>query len=82
MIVALPVLFYQLYAYVIPAFNPDRSARTWPLLVLVPSLFIIGAVFSYLVVIPAAAKFLLGSSTRSSTTCSRARSTGTSSASR
>ena len=58
-IVALPVLFYQLYAYVIPAFNPDRSARTWPLLILVPSLFICGAVFSYLVVIPAAAKFLL-----------------------
>jgi sec-independent protein translocase protein TatC len=59
-IVALPVLFYQLYAYTIPAFNPDRSARTWPLLVLVPSLFVIGAVFSYLVVIPAAASFLLG----------------------
>ena len=59
-IVALPVLFYQLYAYVIPAFNPDRSARTWPLLVLVPSLFVIGAIFSYLVVIPAAASFLLG----------------------
>jgi sec-independent protein translocase protein TatC len=59
-IVALPVLFYQLYAYVIPAFNPDRSARTWPLLLLVPSLFVTGAVFSYLVVIPAAASFLLG----------------------
>jgi sec-independent protein translocase protein TatC len=59
-IIALPVLFYQLYAYVIPAFNPDRSARTWPLLLLVPSLFIIGAVFAYLVVIPAAATFLLG----------------------
>ncbi len=58
-IVALPVLFYQLYAYVIPAFNPDRTMRTWPLLILVPSLFICGAVFSYLVVIPAAAKFLL-----------------------
>jgi sec-independent protein translocase protein TatC len=58
-LVALPVLFYQLYAYVLPAFNPDRSARTWPLLVLVPSLFTCGAVFSYLVVIPAAATFLL-----------------------
>ncbi len=59
MIIALPVLFYQLYAYVIPAFNPDRSARTWPLLVLVPSLFIVGAIFAYIVVIPAAATFLL-----------------------
>ena len=59
-IIALPVLFYQLYAYVIPAFNPDRSARTWPLLLLVPSLFIVGAIFAYIVVIPAAATFLLG----------------------
>jgi sec-independent protein translocase protein TatC len=59
-IIALPVLFYQLYAYVIPAFNPDRSARTWPLLVLVPALFIVGAIFAYIVVIPAAATFLLG----------------------
>jgi sec-independent protein translocase protein TatC len=58
-IVALPVLFYQLYAYVLPAFNPDRSARTWPLLILVPFLFTCGAVFSYIVVIPAASKFLL-----------------------
>jgi len=59
-IIALPVLFYQLYAYVIPAFNPDRTARTWPLLLLVPSLFTVGAIFAYIVVIPAAATFLLG----------------------
>jgi sec-independent protein translocase protein TatC len=58
--IALPVLFYQLYAYVVPAFNPDRTRTTWPLLVLVPSLFVAGAVFGYLIVIPAAATFLLG----------------------
>ncbi|MEO6712973.1 MAG: twin-arginine translocase subunit TatC [Mycobacteriales bacterium] len=58
-LVALPVLFYQLYAYVLPAFSPNRSARTWPLLILVPTLFVCGAVFAYLVVIPAAAEFLL-----------------------
>jgi sec-independent protein translocase protein TatC len=58
-IVALPVLFYQLYAYVIPAFNPEGRHMTWPLLLLVPSLFIVGVVFAYIVVLPAAASFLL-----------------------
>jgi sec-independent protein translocase protein TatC len=58
-IVALPVLFYQLYAYVIPAFNPDRTHTTWPLLLLVPTLFVLGVVFGYIVVLPAAASFLL-----------------------
>jgi sec-independent protein translocase protein TatC len=58
-IVALPILFYQLYAYVIPAFNPDRTHTTWPLLILVPSLFVVGVVFAYIVVLPAAASFLL-----------------------
>jgi sec-independent protein translocase protein TatC len=58
-LVALPVLFYQLYAYVVPAFNPDFNARSWPVLILVPALFVCGAVFAYVVVIPAAADFLL-----------------------
>jgi sec-independent protein translocase protein TatC len=57
--VALPVLFYQLYAYVMPAFNPDRQKTTWPLLFLCPTLFIAGALFSYAVVVPAAGGFLL-----------------------
>ncbi len=59
-IVTTPILFYQLYAYVIPAFNPDRTRTTWPLLLMVPFFFTTGVVFAYFVVIPAAAGFLLG----------------------
>jgi sec-independent protein translocase protein TatC len=59
-IVTTPILFYQLYAYVIPAFNPDRTRTTWPLLLMVPFFFTVGVIFAYLVVIPAAAGFLLG----------------------
>ena len=59
-IVASPVLFYQIYAYIVPALNPDVQGNLWPLLVLVPSLFVGGVVFAYLLVIPAASSFLLG----------------------
>jgi sec-independent protein translocase protein TatC len=58
--VALPVLFYQLYAYVVPAFSPEHQRSSWPVLFLVPVLFVCGVVFAYLVVIPAAGSFLLG----------------------
>jgi sec-independent protein translocase protein TatC len=59
-LVAFPVLFYQLYAYVVPAFDPQRRRTSWPLLVMVPALFVAGALFSYFVVIPAASGFLFG----------------------
>ena len=59
LLIALPVLFYQLYAFVVPAFGDDYQRSLWPLLVVVPALFIAGAVFAYLVVVPAAVGFLV-----------------------
>jgi sec-independent protein translocase protein TatC len=58
-IVALPVLFYQLYAYIVPALAPETQRHLRPLLLLVPSLFIAGVVFCYFLVIPPASRFLL-----------------------
>jgi sec-independent protein translocase protein TatC len=60
MIVALPIVFYQLYAFVIPAFSDDASKRMWPLLIMVPVLFAAGVFFAYEIALPAATKFLLG----------------------
>jgi len=57
---ALPVIFYQLYAFVIPAFAPDSGRKALPVLVFVPALFLAGVAFGYLVVLPAAVSFLLG----------------------
>jgi sec-independent protein translocase protein TatC len=54
-----PVLLYQLYAFVLPAFTPKEKRVAKPLLLLMPALFIAGAVFAYFVVIPAALNFLL-----------------------
>jgi sec-independent protein translocase protein TatC len=59
LVIALPVLLYQLYAYILPAFTPGEARVARPLLLMVPLLFVGGAAFGYFVVLPAAVKFLL-----------------------
>ena len=58
-LISLPVILYQLYAFVLPAFSPDERRVATPLLVLIPILFIAGVVFCYFVVLPGAIHFLL-----------------------
>jgi sec-independent protein translocase protein TatC len=58
-LISLPVILYQLYAFVLPAFSPTEKKVAVPLLLMVPFLFVAGAVFAYFVVVPAALKFLL-----------------------
>ncbi|HEX2095921.1 MAG TPA: twin-arginine translocase subunit TatC [Solirubrobacterales bacterium] len=60
LIVSLPVLIYQLYAYVLPAFSRAERRVVLPILLMAPLLFAAGVAFSYFVVLPAAADFLLG----------------------
>jgi sec-independent protein translocase protein TatC len=59
LLICLPVVLYELYAFVLPAFTPTEKKVAFPLLMLIPFLFIAGVVFGYYVVIPAAIKFLL-----------------------
>jgi sec-independent protein translocase protein TatC len=60
LIISLPILLYQVYAYLLPAFS-DRERRViLPILVAVPVLFLAGIAFAYFVVMPTAIKFLLG----------------------
>jgi sec-independent protein translocase protein TatC len=58
-LISLPVILYQLYAFILPAFTPGERRVALPLLMMVPFLFIGGVVFGYYVVLPAALKFLL-----------------------
>jgi len=58
-LLALPVVLYQAYAFVVPAFSPRERRVALPLLMMVPLLFIAGVVFFYFVVPPPATKFLL-----------------------
>jgi sec-independent protein translocase protein TatC len=58
-VISLPVILYQAYAYLLPAMT-DRERRViMPFLIMAPVLFMAGVVFGYFVVLPAATKFLL-----------------------
>jgi Tat protein translocase TatC len=59
LLIALPVILYQLYAFILPAFSPTERRVATPLLLLVPVLFIAGVVFCYFVVLTPALDFLL-----------------------
>ena len=58
LLISLPLLLYQLYAFVLPAFSPTERQVALPLMVMVPFLFIAGVVFAYFLVLPAAVDFL------------------------
>jgi sec-independent protein translocase protein TatC len=59
LLLALPVILYQVYAFVLPAFSPTEKRVAKPLMLMVPVLFIAGVVFCYFVVLPPATDFLL-----------------------
>jgi len=58
-LIALPVILYELYAFILPAFSAQERRVATPMLMLVPVLFIGGVVFCYFIVLPPAIKFLL-----------------------
>ena len=56
----LPVLLYEVYAFVLPALNPKEKRVALPVMIAAPVLFIAGVVFAYLIVLPPAVHFLQG----------------------
>jgi len=58
-VLALPVVLWQLYAYILPAFSAAEKRVVLPILLLFPVLFLAGIAFAYFVVMPAALRFLL-----------------------
>jgi sec-independent protein translocase protein TatC len=58
-VLSLPVVLWQLYAYILPAFSETERRTILPILLLFPVLFIAGIAFAYFVVMPAAVNFLL-----------------------
>jgi sec-independent protein translocase protein TatC len=58
LIFSLPVILFELYGFVLPALSPNERRMVRPLLIAVPFLFAAGATFGYLVVMPAAVRFL------------------------
>ena len=57
LILALPFVLFQAYAFLVPALDADQRRQTLPLLLSIPFLFVAGVLFGYLVVLPAAVRF-------------------------
>lgn len=58
-LLVLPFLLFQAYAFILPAFTNKERKAVLPILVMIPLLFIGGVAFGYYVALPKAADFLL-----------------------
>jgi sec-independent protein translocase protein TatC len=56
-ILALPIILFQLYGFLLPAFSPKQQKVAKSLTLSIPFLFVIGVLFGYFVVLPAAVRF-------------------------
>lgn len=59
MILALPVILWQISAFVLPALSPMERRVVRPFLIAIPFLFVAGVAFAYALVLPTAVEFLL-----------------------
>ncbi|MET0685831.1 MAG: twin-arginine translocase subunit TatC [Solirubrobacteraceae bacterium] len=58
LLIVLPLILWQAYAFILPAFSPTERRVAFPLMLMVPFLFYAGVVFAYFLVLPAAVDFL------------------------
>jgi sec-independent protein translocase protein TatC len=59
-ILASPLLFYEFWAYVGPAFTPGEKKHIIPVAAICAALFLIGVAFGYILVLPRGLSVLLG----------------------
>ena len=59
LLLALPLILYQAYAFLLPALSPQERKTAVPFMAMVPVLFIAGVAFGYFVALPRAVGFLL-----------------------
>ncbi len=60
LLITLPLLLYQLYAFVIPALSRNERKVALPAMIAAPLLFVLGAGFTYFAILPPAVHFLQG----------------------
>jgi sec-independent protein translocase protein TatC len=57
LILSLPILLYEAYGFLLPAFSPEQRRVAKPLMLAIPFLFVAGVLFGYFVVLGAAVRF-------------------------
>jgi len=60
LLITLPVILYQFYAFVIPGLSRQERKVATPVVIAAPVLFLAGAAFTYFAVLPPAIHFLQG----------------------
>ncbi len=65
LLISLPLILFEVYAFVLPAFSPRERQIAFPVMLGVPFLFIGGVVFGYFMVLPPAIRFLQNFNTES-----------------
>ncbi len=60
LLLSLPLLLYEAYAFLLPALTRSERRVAMPLMVMAPGLFVAGVVFAYLIVLSPAIHFLQG----------------------
>jgi sec-independent protein translocase protein TatC len=58
-VLALPVIFYQIYAFVAPGLLRSERKYVWPVIIFATLSFIAGAAFAYFLIVPLALDFFL-----------------------
>ncbi|HEY1834286.1 MAG TPA: twin-arginine translocase subunit TatC [Solirubrobacteraceae bacterium] len=59
LIISLPVILYELFGFLLPALAPNERRAITPVLMAIPALFVLGVLFGYFVVLPAAVRFFV-----------------------
>jgi sec-independent protein translocase protein TatC len=59
-IASIPIIFYQLWAFVAPGLYPREKRMVWPFVTSATVLFLAGAAFCYIWVLPWSLQFLIG----------------------
>jgi len=59
-ILSLPVILYQLWAFIAPGLLPKEKKYIWPIIFFAMLSFLVGASFAYFIIIPYALEFFLG----------------------
>ena len=58
-VVILPVVLWHIWAYVAPGLRENERRFIWPILIMSPVLFVVGAAFAFWVLFPMAFKFFV-----------------------
>ncbi len=58
-VLSLPIIFYQIYAFVAPGLLQSERKYVWPVIILATFSFIGGAAFAYFLIVPLALDFFL-----------------------